>query len=373
MTRDQFISLLNSPDTLNLKMVEDLEEITRQYPYFQNAHLLLAKQYHGHQNIKYENYLKKAAAYAPDREVLYNLIHHPVTSEIHLDPPDIQVSQNEAYMPKADDEISSEIKKEELEFSSTDSISDEIPNSLDTDSQTSADNQDGVKTELDDLIKQRLAEISAIPPQDNNEEIPVIDQPDQESNIRLEEKTDEIQKTIEETPELSLGIDSINSSDESVSTSGENKTEAPIEVSKEPLNSDKNEKHTFLDWLKVRSIPVIPNEDIGERFGTIEEINKSDIKDPEGSSPTLVDKFIKNEPRIVPARSEFYSPVNMARKSIQQNSDLVSETLATIYANQGNIDKAIDTYKVLSLKFPEKSSYFAALIENLESTRNDEE
>ncbi len=85
MTREQFISLLNSPGTLNLKVIQDLEELTEQYPYFQNAHMLLAKQYHGHQNIKYENYLRKAAAYAPDRDVLFRLIHPPVTEEIHLE------------------------------------------------------------------------------------------------------------------------------------------------------------------------------------------------------------------------------------------------------------------------------------------------
>jgi hypothetical protein len=45
---------------------------------------------------------------------------------------------------------------------------------------------------------------------------------------------------------------------------------------------------------------------------------------------------------------------------------MISETLARIYAQQGNIPKAIDAYKRLSLKIPEKSSYFAALIKDLE-------
>ena len=47
-----------------------------------------------------------------------------------------------------------------------------------------------------------------------------------------------------------------------------------------------------------------------------------------------------------------------------QNDDLhhegfMTETLARIYLEQKNYDKAIKSYKILSLKYPEKSSFFA--------------
>lgn len=84
----------------------------------------------------------------------------------------------------------------------------------------------------------------------------------------------------------------------------------------------------------------------------------------------LIDKFIREEPRITPSKSTFYSPANMARKSVVEPDDILTETLASIYAQQGNYQKAISIYQKLSLKFPEKSRYFAALIEELKKKSN---
>ncbi|MBK7966525.1 MAG: hypothetical protein IPK10_15450 [Bacteroidetes bacterium] len=97
-----------------------------------------------------------------------------------------------------------------------------------------------------------------------------------------------------------------------------------------------------------------------------------DTDPPKSKVPAnqLIDKFIKQEPRITPSKSAFYSPVNMAKRSIIESEDLVSETLANIYAQQGNFQKAISFYTKLSLRFPEKSRYFAALIKELENKLN---
>ena len=48
----------------------------------------------------------------------------------------------------------------------------------------------------------------------------------------------------------------------------------------------------------------------------------------------------------------------------------VTENMAFIYMKQKNYSKAIQIYKKLMLKFPEKKDYFAALIQGLEKNIN---
>lgn len=55
-----------------------------------------------------------------------------------------------------------------------------------------------------------------------------------------------------------------------------------------------------------------------------------------------------------------------ANRSISENQAVASETLAQLLARQGKKNKAIRMYKALSLKFPEKSRYFAKRIKQLQ-------
>ena len=82
-----------------------------------------------------------------------------------------------------------------------------------------------------------------------------------------------------------------------------------------------------------------------------------------GKEENLIDKFVETEPRISkPKREEFFSPVQSAKESLIENDEIVTETLARVYLEQAHYDKAIAAYEKLSLKFPQKSSFFASQI-----------
>lgn len=83
----------------------------------------------------------------------------------------------------------------------------------------------------------------------------------------------------------------------------------------------------------------------------------------------IIDRFINAEPSLRQKASlDPKTPSN--QKDLSEHSgafgeDLVSETLAKILAKQGKTAKALDIYKKLIWKFPQKKAYFASLIEDL--------
>lgn len=145
--------------------------------------------------------------------------------------------------------------------------------------------------------------------------------------------------------------------------------EAPPEPVKPPAQATKS------------VVPVV-EEDEEERLKRLKQIVENRLKqialekdeipkpeDPVLTKKELIEKFINEEPSISRPKPDFFDPVKVARSSREDQPGLVTETLARVHIQQGNIDKAIEIYRKLSLNFPEKSAYFAAQIEKL-STEN---
>ena len=72
MNRQQFINYIKSPEQLNEESLFQLESLVKEYPFFQTAESLLALNLVLENNIKFNDQLKLASAYAADRKLLNN-------------------------------------------------------------------------------------------------------------------------------------------------------------------------------------------------------------------------------------------------------------------------------------------------------------
>ena len=188
----------------------------------------------------------------------------------------------------------------------------------------------------------------------------------------------------ESTPEITalpdefVPTDNVFSSIESVETQEETTSgiirekmfiipEIDLSGSEEQLSAEMallDEKRKSLDELKAI---------IAKRLKEIEAEKQRKENEPEKpkklSRKELIDKFILENPSITRPKAEFYNPISVAQNSITDQGNIVSETLAKIYEKQGYVEKAISIYEKLVLKYPEKSSTFAAQIERLKESQ----
>jgi tetratricopeptide (TPR) repeat protein len=80
----------------------------------------------------------------------------------------------------------------------------------------------------------------------------------------------------------------------------------------------------------------------------------------------IIDQFIEKQTSLRPIKpSREPEPIDRSGKSSELDDDLITDTLAKIYMAQGFYSRALEAYQKLSLKFPEKNSYFAAQIEEI--------
>ncbi len=265
MNVSDFLNFLQNPDTvLSAEETGHLADLLKEYPYFQAARALYLKGLKNQESYKYNDELKRTAAYTTDREVLFDFITAKELSQ-----------------------------------------------------KTVAEKPNAQKSEVN--------------PTTNNADVEIKDESFAENGQLKKPESDKTELTVEKNQVQDFSEKELSASS--------------------PSEFYQNEKHSFIEWLRLTSE--------GQRRNTV----NSNVTEEKKKKFELLDKFIEKNPKIVPTEGEGGLEINIKDSIKLDKEEVMTETLAKIYLEQKKYKKAIKAYEILSLKNPEKSSFFADRIE----------
>jgi tetratricopeptide (TPR) repeat protein len=341
MNKAELNILSGQPEMLDKARLNDMKAIVKDFPYFQGARVLLLKNLNNINHYEYDATLKKVSLCIPDRIHLYHFIY--------------EILQDEApvYKKRSVNEIGVDTDK------------------LNTKTTTDPNSEESVRDEVPEIKPNNLDE--TIKPEEVSENVANIIT---EKHLETQVPTEQIEVLLEEvklpTAEPKLLPDNIDQ-----------KT---------------NEVHSFTEWLKLsKGIIQLAEETVqplselnatkeldSETLNTVAQIIKNS---DETANPikietavkesnvvvleSILDKFLRENPRMSRQKAEFYNPSNMAKQSVEEDDEIATETLAKIYLKQGHYKKAIRIYEKLCLIYPHRITYFADLIQIIKQDNKD--
>ena len=119
------------------------------------------------------------------------------------------------------------------------------------------------------------------------------------------------------------------------------------------IEKDISVKMNFIDWINHIESNKLNN-------------NKSESVD---KKINLIETFI-NRPNKIEKEDLDKDQDDISIKTITLENELMTETLAKIYLKQKKYKKAMDAFKILSLKYPEKNAFFADQIKKIKKLEN---
>ncbi len=360
MNKKEFSVYLHQPHLIDRHAEIALQEVITDFPYFHAAHQLLLKAHQNNGSYHFDRQLPITSLLHGNRALLYAYLKDSLLREFK------EVAKSELAITE---EVLSAIHQAEVVIN---------------------------VAQEDELRKVEIGEIESIlfqegTPQKQDE------QEDKEENLVshlnataiLESlivlENDDLPFQNYDEKYIHRKLDAIITEEDTTSAEGDTREipiddQPPITRQEEKVISD-IEPHDFLSWLQTKKLNVTPVSkpadgdkvklQLADHVIETEEATKRPFERKASKFNALIDKFIEISPSISkPQPTKFYSPAQKAKESVTESFDLATETLAKIYIKQNNYKKAILVYEKLSLLYPEKISYFAAQISELQTFLN---
>ncbi len=314
MNKGSFTKILSNPDLVSEETLAWLKEIVDEYPFFQAGRMLLLKNMHELDHIRYNSELKHSAVYIADRTKLFFLLND-------IGKEQQEFKENKLLIDRKPDVVQ-QVEPIELEVSKEPEIVPEKEKTSEVFAKTNVTITDNYLNASDDYIDEpgSAHRFTFTNP-----------------NSRGTKKQDEFEDIVLPAADL-LDYESTSS------------TIYALPDLDQVSKVDPNENRSFSDWLHIM------------HYTTPEE-PKDSKKKKKGMD--LIDSFLSQDPKIIPSAAKKHKNIDLSEQKEDSSDDILSETLAAIYIKQGHKSKAISIFEKLRLKYPEKNAYFARRINEL--------
>ena len=286
--------------------VEELEILTHEYPYFAPAQYILLARLKDADYNRHEAQLQKSILYYHDPLAFDHFVN---TEDHNVDFDDLQVEEETLSPPKAEETITEDFSQQIVEIPEASIEINHEPEIAET--PVAAPLVDGVKGEAAE------EEINSLEPKNE-----VVTEVEEETPITENIPTPSLLKIEEKQTDTGLAFEPYHTVDYFASQG--------IKLSQEEATQDKFGKQlkSFTEWLKtMKKLPA-----------------REQAKPLDAGSEQKVE--------------------NLAAHSVE-GQDVYTETMAEVWVQQGNKEKAKEVYNKLSLLNPSKRAYFAAKIDSL--------
>ena len=337
MNRSSFNQVLTDPNLLSQLTISDLESVVKEYPWFSLAQVLLAKSYKSAGDARSTQQMAVAATQHANRMWMHQFVRE-----------EIALSQaNEVGSSTSEIETSPTIATASLEEPTAKVESKPIPETKNLAEQILLDEEEKLVSKPIETRENKATRIeiqleSAFEKTSETESAPLTLEPSHQEENKVE--FDELDKHILATAVSSVIL-------QEVSEEQEIQIEKDLTHPVSTIDIADESEDEFIHWLSGGSK------------------NSTAIEDEIKSAENLIDQFIANEPKITPGKVEQYTGVHLAKDSLDDNFDWVTETMAKLYVAQGKTERARKAYKQLIKLHPEKTIYFEQQLKALNSRK----
>ncbi|MFO7657744.1 MAG: tetratricopeptide repeat protein [Bacteroidales bacterium] len=375
MDKTALTKYIKNPAILNEKTVAEINRLKDDYPFFQTAYLLSLKNVHNIGSAEFEKLLHLTAAYVTDRRILYDLLYNakPVAERSGKSVSGRIIKEN--LKENISETVASQLyhyencKHDELEFIPEVAIDirKEYGEGIELDEHIFSLNileTDTLESTTGNKAEEKLAGSTPVPlSQKVSPESEILEIDDSSAISAVTGDTEkpatdgrsEMAQSITDEEEIEFDLT------EDTGNDVQSDMLKPGEKSVKEINTTA----TGEEDPAFAELPILP-EDENNDIPTVSS-ETGGQKEKKVTNFDLIDKFILSEPkRIIPTKVDDYI-VDISEHSAVEHEGFITDTLAKIYIKQGYYTKAIFAYEKLILKFPEKSSYFAAQIEEIKN------